>query len=380
VNAEPSPTTNDGAPPLGALLAGEFRLVRRLGSAGMGLVFEATRASTGERVAVKLLRPAFAEDQEFAKRFEREARAVAHLSHPNIAAAREFGRTDDGVPFLVMEYVEGASLRGSIASPPTISPARALAILAQIAEALEFAHAHGTVHGDIKPENVIVQRLDDGTVRVKLIDFGVARVRGGASADDSSPTLDAIIGTPRYMPPEQALGQPLDARSDQYSLGVVAFELLCGRRPFDSDDPAALLDAHVTAPVPEVRAFRPSLPEPTNDVLRRMMAKLPDSRFASVRDAVSALTAAIESPETTAQHHAMKAGDLALRAKATVAPPAAMKRVSPLPPTKLRSDPPASTTAPHPAKRAHTTHPLVYALLLGATLLIVFALLLGRGR
>ncbi len=285
-------------PLIGTVVADRYRITRKLGEGGMGVVYLAVHEALRKQVAMKLLATSGRIDREAVARFEREAIAAANLKHPNIAEATDFGRLPDGALYLVMEYVEGTTLRKVLRDQGKLVPERALGILQQIAAALATAHASDVVHRDLKPENVIVRSVAGATGaaadHVKVIDFGIAKIRnatfgGGATGLTKAGT---VFGTPEYMAPEQVVGQATDARADQYALGVLAFELFTGKAPFKSDDIGQLMMMHVGAPVPSTRDRVPSLSPEVDAVVSRMLAKMPDERFGSVGEAMAAMAAA----------------------------------------------------------------------------------------
>jgi serine/threonine-protein kinase len=291
-------------PLTGTLVADRYRVGRKLGEGGMGLVYAAVHEALHKPVALKVLSATGKIDPETVARFEREAITTANLKHPNIAEATDFGRLPDGRLFLVMEYVEGTTLRHVLADEGKLAPPRALSILQQIGEALSTAHARDVIHRDLKPENVIVSRMtasgaNAATTEVaKVIDFGIAKLRNAAFGQGKTGLTRAgtVLGTPEYMAPEQVMGQPVDARADQYALAVLAFELLTGKPPYKSDDVNQLLMMHVGAPVPSTREHTPGLPAEVDVVTAKMLAKLPDERFTSVAEAMEAFTTALSTP------------------------------------------------------------------------------------
>src|ERR1700735_2645146 len=261
--AEKKATPRPGGPKvlIGSVLSGRYRIDRVLGEGGMGAVYEAEHTHMRKRLAVKVLHPEMSRLPEVVARFEREALAAAHIDHPNIAAATDFGMLEDGSFFLVLEFVEGHSLREAL-SKGALELGRALHIANQIASAVSRAHILGIVHRDLKPENVMLVAKDGDPDFVKVLDFGIAKVPVGsiaseepaASAASGAPKiltqLWMVYGTPEYMAPEQALGQSVDARADLYAVGVMLYEMLGGTRPFDHDSKVSLLGMHVTARVP----------------------------------------------------------------------------------------------------------------------------------
>ncbi len=289
-------------PRVGTLVAGRYRIVELIGEGGMGSVYRAEHAALHKRVAVKFLHTELAANKEIVARFEREAVAAAHLEHPNIVAATDYGRTADGGFFLVMEFVDGVPLRSLLRDATPLDPVRAAGVLRQIGAALTRAHGMEIVHRDLKPENIIICEREGESDVVKVIDFGIARMTGDlAGARGGTLTqMGTVFGTPHYMSPEQALGQGVDARADQYALGVIAWELLVGRPPFDAPEPIDLLHMHMGQPVPSALAAVPELPAAVDEVLAKMLAKRPGDRFASVSDAVRALDEALSPPAVSA--------------------------------------------------------------------------------
>ena len=231
---------------VGQTIGGRYRIERLLGEGGMGAVYEAEHTLMHKRVAVKVLHAEMSLMSEVVTRFEREAMAAAHIEHPNVATATDFGKLDDGSFFLVLEFVEGQSLREAIRKGPFVA-SRAVRVARQIASALSRAHGLGIVHRDLKPENVMLVARDGDEDFVKVLDFGIAKVPVGdiapksAAGDKALTQVGMIYGTPEYMPPEQALGQDVDRRADLYSLGVILYEMLASKRPFDDESKVKLL-------------------------------------------------------------------------------------------------------------------------------------------
>jgi serine/threonine-protein kinase len=259
---------------------GQYRLTRRLGSGGMGEVYLAEHRLLKRPCAVKLLNPQHAGDPDYLRRFEREVQATAQLNHPHTVEIYDYGHAEDGTFYYVMEYLDGLTLDEVVTRYSKLSPARAVHVLRQLCSALRAAHGVGLIHRDIKPGNVML--CPDGTPydRVKLLDFGLVRPveREGASKLTQE---GVVVGTPDYMSPEQVEGaDAMDARSDLYSLGALAFFLLTGEPPFQEDSPVQILIAHLQAPVPSVRAHCPDVPEDLEAVVSRCLAKSPAGRFA----------------------------------------------------------------------------------------------------
>ena len=266
---------------LGTVLSDRYRVVSVLGEGGMGAVYLAEHTLMRKRMAIKVLHPEMSHMPEVVARFEREAMAAAHIDHPNVAAATDFGKLDDGSFFLAMELIEGLSLRDILAKG-RLPLGRVITITRQIVLALVRAHGLGIVHRDLKPENIMLIDREGEPDFVKVLDFGIAKVPVGALAkssrnDPSAPVLTQagmVYGTPEYMAPEQALGQPIDARADLYALGIMAFEMLCGVRPFDDESKIRLLGMHVTSPVPKMaEKGGPDVPAEVEAVILRLLAK-----------------------------------------------------------------------------------------------------------
>ncbi|MBL8684201.1 MAG: serine/threonine protein kinase [Myxococcales bacterium] len=294
----PAAAPVDDDPLVGVVVGGRYRVLSKLGQGGMGAVYRVEHAGLKKLYALKVMRLQ-SSDPESVARFEREALASAHLEHKNVARCIDVGELDNNAGrYLVMELVDGEPLAKLIEREGSLAPAKALAILSQVASALTCAHGKDIVHRDLKPDNIIVGR--DGTV--KLIDFGIARARsqslgGGGTALTKAGTM---LGTPTYMSPEQVVGQAVDGRADQYAFGVIAFELFTGKPPFEAEDPLALVFKHVGEDVPRASQRQPSLPVAIDAVFDRVLAKTPAARFDSVQQAHDALAGAFSRPSSAA--------------------------------------------------------------------------------
>src|ERR1700722_19088495 len=292
------PSLRPGGPEslVGHTLSGRYLIERLIGEGGMGAVYQAEHTHMRKRLAVKVLHPEMSRLPEVVARFEREAMAAAHIEHPNVAAATDFGKLDDGSFFLVLEFVEGTSLRDAI-NPGPMELGRALHVARQISSALARAHALGIVHRDLKPENVMLVRREEDADFVKVLDFGIAKVPVGSLVGEHKATpgqaltqLGMVYGTPEYMAPEQALGQPIDARADLYALGAMMFEMITGARPFDHESKVTLLGMHVTAPIPRMseRAPAANVPPEIEAMVTRLLAKEAGARFADAKELIEA--------------------------------------------------------------------------------------------
>jgi len=246
-------------PLIGTTVAARYRVERLLGSGGMGAVYLAEHVHMRKPVALKVLHKELAGVNEVVARFEREAIAAGRIEHPNVAPATDFGKLEDGSFYLVLEYVDGKSLRDLIAEGP-LAWERAVAIARQIVSALVAAHAAGIVHRDLKPDNVMLVAQPDGTERVKVLDFGIARVTLAEPQRDVThlTKVGAVMGTVAYMSPEQALGEEVDERTDLYALGVIVHEMITGRVPFDADSAAQILAKQITQNAPPLPSGSPA--------------------------------------------------------------------------------------------------------------------------
>jgi eukaryotic-like serine/threonine-protein kinase len=273
------------------VLPARYTEARLIASGGMGRVFRATDTALGRDVAIKVLFDRYADDQAVRARFRREALAAARLSgHPNIVTIFDVAEYR-GRPMIVMEYLEGGSLDTRVQGQGGCPPAQVLAWLEQAAGALDEAHAAGVVHRDIKPGNLLLDSRD----HVHIGDFGVASAAGLASFTETG----TILGTAGYLSPEQARGERATAASDRYSLAVVAFELLAGRRPFESDSVTAEAAQHATAPIPSIHNLVPDLPSALDEVFQRALAKDPAARYPSAAEFVAELRAAVRDDAPT---------------------------------------------------------------------------------
>jgi len=265
---------------VGQTLAGKYRIEEKLSEGGMGCVYRATHVLMEKTLAVKVLHPALAADDNIVARFTREARAASRISHPHAITVTDFGEAENGVVFLVMEYLRGRTLKEVIRSDGPMPLKRAAEIVRQVAGALEAAHNEGVVHRDLKSDNIMLDETSGGDW-AKVLDFGIAKIKETAESQDPELTApNLIIGTPQYMSPEQCSGaSKIDARSDIYSFGIIVYEMLAGHVPFTGDSPTEVMMKQMQDPAPSLLTERDDLPAPVDAVVRRALAKNPDHRF-----------------------------------------------------------------------------------------------------
>ncbi|HEY3039251.1 MAG TPA: protein kinase [Pyrinomonadaceae bacterium] len=278
---------------LGQTLAGKYRIEERLSEGGMGTVYRGTHVLMDKTVAVKVLRPSLAADEKIVARFSREARAASKISHPHALSVTDFGEAENGVVFLVMEYLSGQTLKELIRREGPMPLPRAVEILRQVGGALDAAHAEGVVHRDLKSDNIMLLS-SSGTDYSKVLDFGIAKINEPEGTYNPGLTApDLVIGTPQYMSPEQSSQSPdIDARSDIYSLGVILYEMLVGHVPFTGDSPTSIMVKHLQQPAPSVLAERSDLPDEIGRVVARALEKQPEDRYQTVGELVEDFTIA----------------------------------------------------------------------------------------
>jgi eukaryotic-like serine/threonine-protein kinase len=269
---------------IGQRLGGKYEIKAELGRGGMGVVYLGYDLMLRREVAVKVLPREFTYDAEFVQRFRQEAILAAGLHHPGIVTIHDVGE-QDGIHYIVMQFLEGVTLDQWLMSHGQMSLAQAYHILRQVAEALDYAHNRGIVHRDIKPSNIMISPTGQATV----MDFGLVRAGEGTGLTRSG----IVVGTPEYMAPEQALGQPVDGRTDIYSLGVVAYKMLAGQVPFARSTPMAIAYAHVHQPAPLLRTLRPDLPKSVEAVVLKALGKRPIERYQLAGELADAFAVAI---------------------------------------------------------------------------------------
>lgn len=272
------------------MIRGKYRILSKVGQGGMGAVYKALHVAFDELRALKVISRELISDQLFVKRFKHEAVITRRLQHPNAVRVDDIDEAEDGRPFIVMEYIEGQSLKKLIQEEGAIPVPRVCSIVKQVAAALEAAHRLGMVHRDIKPDNIVLVQTPQGE-QAKVLDFGIAKIKEGRLGDTAGMTLTGtgvVIGTPQYMSPEQAMGKrgdELDGRSDLYSLGVVMYQMLSGDLPFKADTTMEMLLAHLQKLPAPIRTLHPELqiPEALASVVMSMLEKKPESRPRSAR-------------------------------------------------------------------------------------------------
>ncbi|MCZ7541608.1 MAG: protein kinase [Anaerolineae bacterium] len=269
-------------------MLGQYHLGDLVGRGGMASVYRARQVSMDRDVAIKVMSAALSHNAEFVARFEREARVIARLQHPHILPVIDFGRSNEHI-YLVMRYVESGILSDRLRAS-TLSISQANRFLSQIASALEYAHQRGVIHRDLKPNNVLLDEMDNAY----LTDFGIAKMLAGTTTGAQSLTATgSVMGTPAYMAPEQWRSEPVDARTDIYALGVILYEMLMGALPFQAETPFGMMYKHFDTPPPLPSLINPALPPTLERVMLRALAKQPGERFQSARQMAEGFAAAV---------------------------------------------------------------------------------------
>jgi serine/threonine-protein kinase len=260
---------------------GDFVVEKAVAWGGMGIIYRAVHPLIGRKVAIKVLRPSFASDPEQVSRFLAEAKAVAAIKHRGIIDIIGFGKVPDGRQYMVMEFLDGESLEAVMLREGPMTPARALALIEQVLDALSAAHQAGVVHRDLKPANVYIAQQSDGSRYVKVVDFGLARQASVAELNRQSGKASIMAGTPEYFSPEQARGTAATPRTDLYCLGVMLFEMMTGQLPFAGDTLFDLLNGHLNIVPPRASTKVANLPPAVDDLIAQLLAKQPELRPSS---------------------------------------------------------------------------------------------------
>ena len=367
----PEPAPGEAADPyIGQTFKGMYFIQRRVGAGGMGYVYKAMHVTLDVPVALKILKKALLADPAIVQRFHREARAASRLRHPNVIGVTDFGQTEDGTLFMAMEYVTGKSLARVIAEEFPLTERRVVHIGAQVLAALAEAHAAGILHRDLKPENVMLESRRDETDSVKVLDFGIAKIQlpGGEGTQPALTQAGLVCGTPGYMSPEQWSAEELDARSDLYAVGVLLYEMLTGKLPFEATTPMAMARKHLTEqPVPpSQRRLDHGVSADLDALVMRALSVDREQRPASADEMRADLLACVLLPEpeveAEAQGEARKTVVLPREGTPRTAPatrsrtPGAARKVtpgaSPRTGTEAMPRPPAGGVGPTPSRQA----------------------------
>jgi serine/threonine protein kinase len=279
---------------VGRIIADRYHIIDRLGQGGMGTVYLAEHVRMGRRCAVKVMNSTLLNDPDSLDRFTREAKNASLLNHPHVASVYDFGETSDGIVYLAMEFVEGESLAAVLDRVQELPEQQAVQLASQVADGLNAAHEMGIVHRDLKPDNIMVCHSKSGKLRVKVVDFGIAKATQGGR--QTVTRTGYVVGTPAYMSPEQILGDPLDGRSDLYSLGCILYEMLTGQRAFSSSSGEVSIRRRLTEAPPPPRRVKQSLSKSLDDVVTRAMARAPEQRFRSAAELRDALLTILQQP------------------------------------------------------------------------------------
>ncbi len=323
-----------GDPKLGMVLQDRYRIVRLLGEGGMGAVYEGEHLLIKKRVAIKCLHAQYAQNPEVVARFHREALAATSIGHENIIEVTDLGRFPDGAVFMVLEFLQGRDFANLIEDEGPQPLNRVVHIMMQICDALTAAHDKEIVHRDLKPENVFLIRRGDDRDFVKLLDFGISKMKSASDSPNSSMTRTGMaLGTPYYMAPEQAQGRKdVDHRADIYALGVILFRALTGQHPFDHDSYPMLVLKICTEPPPPLRRYRPDLPPEIEQLAAKMLAKTPDERFPNCAAVKAALRPFAGFSDVPVVNEVPRNDALPLASIAGYVPPAAATTPSPATP------------------------------------------------
>ena len=316
---------------IGSYFAG-YRVDALIGQGGMGEVYRAENPRLGTFLALKVLSAELAGNDQFRERFVRESRAAASLDHPHVIPIFDADEAD-GIPYIAMRYVDGSDLRSVMEEKGAIDPGRTLDILGQVAEALDWAHARGLVHRDVKPANILLERTPQRREHAYLSDFGVAKQALGRGLT----TTGEFVGTIEYVAPEQISGKAIDGRADVYALGCILFECLAGAPAFDRDSTVGLMYAHLEEPPPAISEKRAELPPALDEVIQRALAKSPDDRYPTAGALIAAARAGVEGKE------ASRSAETVIRPKPVAAATVVRPRSEPAPEAPRVASPPPTT-------------------------------------
>jgi len=346
----------------GAVIRGKYRILDKIGQGGMGSVYKALHVTFDELRAIKVISPELINDQLFVKRFKHEAVITRKLQHPNAVRVDDIDEAEDGRPFIVMEFIEGESLRKLIQDQGAMPVPRVCSIIKQTAAALDAAHRLGMIHRDIKPDNIVLIQSPEGE-QAKVLDFGIAKLKEGRRGAVAGMTLTGtgiVIGTPQYMSPEQAMGkrgEELDGRSDLYSLGIVMYQMLTGDLPFKADTTMEMLLAHLQQQAPNVRAVRPELRIPNSiaNVVVRLLEKKPENRPSNAQALIEEIERAEANGGDPGATQVVSPGSF-YDQPINASPPAASP--SRQAPRSGRAATPPSTSAPEPRRAPEPATPM----------------------
>lgn len=337
-----------GSDLVGSIVADRYHIMKKLGEGGMGQVYLAEHVKMGRKSALKVMHPGMKADVDAISRFNREAANASRIAHPNVAAVYDFGETPDGIIYLAMEFVDGPPLTKIIEEQGALPPKRAGEIVRQVAEALAVAHDMSIVHRDLKPDNIMVAKTRDGGDLVKVVDFGIAKAAGAESQKVTKTGL--VVGTPEYMSPEQLAGDKLDGRSDIYSLGLVAFNMLTGKLPFPSDSAQESMIMRLTDAPKPLAEMKPEVawPADVQQVMDKALSRDVTQRYQNATEFGNALYRAIDRmPETAAAEMGTQVmGAAAIPATRVASAPAANGAATVAVPTPVASDVVTQSAAP----------------------------------
>jgi eukaryotic-like serine/threonine-protein kinase len=376
-----TPSSQGPDPLIGRVINDRFRIVSLMARGGMGKVYRAEQAPLGRQVALKILHPNYSgdTDPEFHKRFFLEASTCSKLTHPNTVTIFDYGRTDDDIYYIAMELLEGRTLHRTLREEGPLSPQRASHIARQICRSLREAHGLGVIHRDLKPANIFLVRHGDEADVVKVLDFGLVK-DVESNAEDLTQT-GLFMGSPKYMAPEQIRGEKVDVRADIYALGVILYEMLTGKVPFDRPNSVNILMAHVHEPPPPFRVTNPNVevPPALEDLVMRALSKQPEERHAGMDDLLAALkqVAMDGTASLTRSADLTMSGEFAALPRTSGHPPAVVVTTGSIP---VASGTPSSAIpilAPEPARKGPPI--AIIGAAVGAIVLVTIVLVVAIG-